>query len=96
VACETVPKVNEGQPNVVERIERGEVDLVINTPLGRESQYDEKAIRVAAVARGVTCVTTLQGAAAAVAGIAARRRGAPAVRALQDDAAAAPDGDART
>jgi carbamoyl-phosphate synthase large subunit len=92
IACETVPKVNEGRPSVVDRIESGEVDLVINTPLGHASQYDEKAIRTAAVARGVTCVTTLQGAAAAVAGIAARRRGAPTVRALQEDAAADPGG----
>ena len=88
IACETVFKVNEGSPNVVDRIARGDIDLVINTPLGRESQYDEKAIRAAAVARGVTCVTTLQGAAAAVAGIEARRRGAPSVRALQEDAVA--------
>ena len=47
---ETVFKVNEGRPNIVDHIKSGEISLVINTPLGRVSHYDEQAIRRAALA----------------------------------------------
>src|SRR5207247_9717603 len=43
--CATVFKVNEGRPNVADHIKQGEIALVINTPLGRTSHYDEQAIR---------------------------------------------------
>ena len=85
IECERVYKVNEGSPNVVERIAQGGVHLVINTPLGRESLYDEKAIRAAAVAHGVPCVTTIQGATAAVAAIESQIRRALDVRHLQEE-----------
>ncbi|HKA24011.1 MAG TPA: carbamoyl-phosphate synthase large subunit [Candidatus Eisenbacteria bacterium] len=85
IECERVFKVNEGSPNVVERIAAGSVHLVINTPLGRESLFDEKAIRAAAVAHGVPCVTTIQGATAAVAAIESQIRRALDVRHLQEE-----------
>jgi len=50
VPCEEVYKVNEGRPNIVDLIKTSKVHLVINTPLGRESFYDEKSIRRAAIA----------------------------------------------
>jgi carbamoyl-phosphate synthase large subunit len=84
IECERIHKVNEGHPNVVDRIAGGEVHLVINTPLGRASQFDEKSIRTAAVTHGVTCVTTLQGAQAAVAAIESQRQGRLEVRSLQE------------
>ena len=69
IPASPILKMHEGRPNIADAVVNGQVALVINTPLGRASQYDEKAIRAAAVARGVTCVTTLQGATAAVAGV---------------------------
>ena len=62
----------------------GQIQLVLNTPLGRKSKHDERAIRLAAMEQGVPCVTTLPGAAAAVCGIEAVQAGAFGVRALQD------------
>jgi carbamoyl-phosphate synthase large subunit len=69
---------------VVDRIAAGEVTLVINTPLGRESQYDERAIRAAALRHGVPTVTTISGALAAISGIEALSRGPLDVSALQE------------
>jgi carbamoyl-phosphate synthase large subunit len=66
-------KVEEGRPNVVDHVKNGSVDLIINTPLGRASRFDEKAIRRAAIQHGVTCITTLSAATAAVNGIRAQR-----------------------
>ncbi|HEU5238789.1 MAG TPA: carbamoyl-phosphate synthase large subunit, partial [Pyrinomonadaceae bacterium] len=64
--CATVFKVNEGRPNVADHIKQGEIALVINTPLGRVSHYDEQAIRRAALQYNVPCVTTMTGAQALV------------------------------
>jgi len=69
VPCEEVYKVNEGRPNIVDLIKTGKVQLVINTPLGRESFYDEKSIRRAAIRYNIPCITTLSAAHAAVRGI---------------------------
>ena len=69
VPCEEVYKVNEGRPNIVDLIKTSKVQLVINTPLGRESFYDEKSIRRAAIRYNIPCITTLSAAHAAVRGI---------------------------
>jgi carbamoyl-phosphate synthase large subunit len=84
VPVEQVYKVGQGSPTVVDLLRKGEVQLVLNTPRGRKSKDDERAIRLAAVEHGVPCVTTLSGASAAVFGIEAQRQGAFEVRALQD------------
>jgi carbamoyl-phosphate synthase large subunit len=63
---ESVFKVNEGRPNIVDHIKRGEIALIINTPLGRVSHFDEQAIRRAALQYSVPCVTTMTGAQAIV------------------------------
>jgi carbamoyl-phosphate synthase large subunit len=81
---EKVFKVNEGRPNVVDLIKSASLDLIINTPLGRASRYDEKAIRRAAIQRGVTCITTLSAAAAVVNGIRALKEGQVQVASLQE------------
>jgi carbamoyl-phosphate synthase large subunit len=81
---ETVYKVNEGRPNIVDLIKTGKVDLVINTPLGRESFYDEKSIRRAAIRYNVPCITTLSAANAAARGIRAMAGHTVEVAALQD------------
>jgi carbamoyl-phosphate synthase large subunit len=71
VPCERVFKVNEGRPNVVDLIKSDAIDLIVNTPLGRGSFYDERAIRRAAMNYSVVTFTTLTGASAAVSAIAA-------------------------
>jgi carbamoyl-phosphate synthase large subunit len=82
---ETVFKVNEGRPNIVDHIKRGEISLVINTPLGRASHYDEQAIRRAALQYNVPCVTTMTGALALIEAItAAGTQTAPSVHSLQE------------
>ncbi len=73
--CSTVFKVNEGRPNVADHIKQGEIALVINTPLGRASHYDEQAIRRAALQYNVPCVTTMTGAQALVEALASRVAG---------------------
>ena len=69
----------EGSPHVVDWIERGDVDLVINTPTGTAARTDGYEIRGAATARGIPCITTLSGGMAAARAIAAARHGEPAV-----------------
>ena len=85
IACRTVPKHFEhGAQNTVELIEAGEIDLVINTPHGSTGpRIDGYEIRSAAVATDTPCITTVQGAAAAVMGIEAQIRGDLQVRSLQ-------------
>jgi len=84
IHCREVFKVREGRPHAVDLIEAGEIQLVINTPLGRASEYDEKAIRESAVALGVPVITTVAGALAAVSGMEALTRGPLEVSALQE------------
>jgi carbamoyl-phosphate synthase large subunit len=85
LAAEIVFKVNEGRPNVVDFIKNGEIALVINTPLGRASHYDEQAIRRAALQYSVPCVTTMTGAQALVEALASGAiRASADVHALQE------------
>jgi len=77
-------KVNEGRPNIADAIINGEIQMVINTPFGKVSHYDESAIRRTAISHGVPCITTLSGAEAAIEGIRDLRRGALPIFALQD------------
>jgi len=78
-----VLKVHEGHPHIVDEIANRKIDLVINTPLGRESHRDDSEIRRTAVKHGVPCITTLSGATAAAEGIASVRAGTLGVRSLQ-------------
>jgi len=85
LTVENVFKVNEGRPNIVDHIKRGEISLVINTPLGRVSHFDEQAIRRAALQYNVPCVTTMTGAQAIVEAIAASAfNKTPTVHSLQE------------
>ena len=82
---ETVFKVNEGRPNIADHIKSGEISLIINTPLGRVSRFDEQAIRRAALQHNVPCVTTITGAQALVEAIAASSADTtPNVHSLQE------------
>jgi carbamoyl-phosphate synthase large subunit len=84
VPVERIHKLSEGSPNVVDRIEAGEVDLVINTPTGSGARADGSEIRRAAVGRGIPCITTLSGASAAQRAIRAVRAGSTDVLSLQE------------
>ncbi|MEJ7846943.1 MAG: carbamoyl-phosphate synthase large subunit [Pyrinomonadaceae bacterium] len=82
---ESVFKVNEGRPNIADLIKQGEIALIINTPLGKTSHYDEQAIRKAALQFNVPCVTTITGAEALVEAIAAKKsEEKTTVRSLQE------------
>jgi carbamoyl-phosphate synthase large subunit len=102
---ETVRKAHEERPHLLDHLVNREIDLVINTPLGGSSHVDDAHIRQAALKYDIPCITTLSGARAAVAGIAAMRRHDLEVRSLQSrrapaagkrpTAAALSDGSAR-
>jgi carbamoyl-phosphate synthase large subunit len=84
IDVKVVYKVNEGRPNVADHIVNREIDMVINTPLGRDSFFDDLSVRRAATMAQIPCITTLTGASAAVAAIKALRSQALTVRSLQD------------
>jgi carbamoyl-phosphate synthase large subunit len=77
-------KVNEGRPHVGDEILNRKIQLVINTPLGRESFFDDHTVRRIAMMHGIPCITTLTGAAAAVNAIKALHTEGLTVRALQE------------
>jgi carbamoyl-phosphate synthase large subunit len=85
VPAERINKIGEGSPHVLDWIERGDVDLVINTPTGVGARTDGYEIRRAAVRHGIPCLTTLAAGGSAARAIAgARRDGEPAVLCLQE------------
>ncbi len=84
IESECVNKLHEGRPNIVDIIENGAIQLVINTPSGKLSQYDDSYIRKAAVKHGIPYITTTAAALAAAKGIAAYKCGTPTVKALQE------------
>jgi carbamoyl-phosphate synthase large subunit len=84
IAVEVIYKVNEGRPNVADHLVNRKIDLVINTPLGRESFFDDRAVRRAATMAQVPCITTLTGASASVSAIKALRTEGLTVRSLQN------------
>ncbi len=84
IDAEIVFKVNEGRPHVGDEIVNHRIQLVINTPLGRESFFDDKFVRRTAMMQQVPCITTLTGAAAAVFAIKALATEGLTVRSLQE------------
>jgi carbamoyl-phosphate synthase large subunit len=83
IVAEPVLKMHEGRPNIVDGIMNHEINLIINTPAGKLSQYDDSYIRKAAIKYKVPYITTLAAARAAAKGIAAYRAGKAEVRSLQ-------------
>jgi carbamoyl-phosphate synthase large subunit len=84
LAVRTVLKVHEARPHVVDLLINGEIALVVNTPLGRESHEDDGIIRRTALKYDIPCITTLSGAMACAEGIAALKREGLSVRSLQE------------
>lgn len=83
IPSELILKLHEGRPNIVDEIKNKKIQLVINTPSGKLSKYDDSYIRKAAIRYKVPYITTLAAAAAAAKGIAAYLRGKPEVKSLQ-------------
>ena len=75
IPSEVVYKVREGRPDIVDHVRNGRVKLMINTPLGKKSVYDEQAMRLAGLRFGVPCITTVRAALAAVQAIRSQRAG---------------------
>ena len=84
IPVETILKIGEGSPNVVDLIEQKQCDLVINTPTGSGARADGYEIRSAAIRHGIPIITTMTGASAAARAISARREGAGEVLSLQE------------
>ncbi len=77
-------KVREGRPDVVDRIKNGDIQLIINTPLGKKAQYDEAAMRLSGLRFGVPCITNLQAAKALPSALRALKAGEMGVVKLQE------------
>jgi len=84
IGSEPILKLHEGRPNIDDAIKNGEIQLVVNTPIGKASQYDDSYIRKAAIKYKVPYITTAAAASAAVKGIAAFKRGKSGVKPLQE------------
>jgi carbamoyl-phosphate synthase large subunit len=84
IACEYIRKVHEGRPNIADAIVNGEIDLIINTPAGKTSEYDDSYIRKNAIKYKIPYITTTSAALSSTRGIKARRNGAYKVKSLQE------------
>jgi carbamoyl-phosphate synthase large subunit len=83
IECEKILKMSAGRPNIVDAIKNGEIQLVINTPIGKRGASDDSYIRKTAIKHKVPYFTTMAAAKAAVKGIAAYRQKEPSVVSLQ-------------
>jgi carbamoyl-phosphate synthase large subunit len=83
IPVQTVFKVGEGRPDIVDQIKNREIHLVINTPSGKKPKADEVAIRSQSVAHNIPCITTLSGAEAVVNAIESLKRGM-SVKSIQE------------
>jgi len=84
IETELILKLQEGRPNIVDAITNGEIQLVVNTPSGKLSQYDDSYIRKTAIKYKVPYITTLAAAKAAARGIGEYQKGYSKVKSLQD------------
>ncbi len=84
IECEYIRKVHEGRPNIADAIVNGGIDLIINTPAGKTSEYDDSYIRKNAIKYKIPYITTTSAALSSTRGIKARRNGAYKVKSLQD------------
>ena len=84
ISCETISKVGEGRPNIVDYIKNGDVQFIINTPLGQKSRYDEYEIGKSSIRYKVPATTTIAGAQAALRAIRRIKNNKMKYRSLQD------------
>ncbi len=84
VQAEMIAKINEGRPDIVDVIKNGEIQLVINTPIGKASAKDDSYIRKNAIRYGIPYITTVAAAVATANGVAARKDGHDTLKSLQE------------
>ncbi len=84
IKATSIKKIYEGRPNIVDAIKNGEIQLVVNTPAGKQSEYDDSYIRKNAIKYKIPYITTTSAALAATKGIKDRQNGAYIVKSLQD------------
>jgi len=84
IPSELILKVHQGRPNIVDAIKNKEIDLVVNTPAGRLSEYDDSYIRKNAIKYKIPYITTTSAALSATEGIRERQNGEYKVKSLQD------------
>tara|TARA_B100000530_G_scaffold283486_1_gene197566 strand:- start:23 stop:514 length:492 start_codon:yes stop_codon:yes gene_type:complete len=84
VKCKEIYKVGEGRPNIVDEIKNNSIALIINTPLGKQSRYDEYEIGRAAIKYKVNAITTIEGAQAVVRAVRNVKFGKLNYQSLQD------------
>jgi len=84
VQARQIAKINEGRPNLLDCLKNGEIQLVINTPIGKASAVDDSYIRKNAIRYGIPYITTLAAAEAAANGIQAHRHGNEPLKSLQE------------
>ena len=84
VNVKMVSKIGEGKPDIIDLIKGSEIDLIINVPAGKKSLMDSKPIRSAAVVQGVTYITTLEGAQAAISGMDSLEKTGFSVQSIQE------------
>lgn len=84
IAAEPINKLTDGRPDIVDAIKNGDIQLIINTPKGPQTEIDDSYIRKAAIKYRIPYITTATAAGAATLGIEARRSGKALVRSLQE------------
>ena len=84
ITCTSISKVGEGRPNVVDYIKNGDIQFIINTPLGQKSRYDEYEIGKSAIRYNISATTTISGAQAALRAIRRIKNHSMTYRSLQD------------
>ncbi|MCP3919503.1 MAG: carbamoyl-phosphate synthase large subunit [bacterium] len=82
--CTRVNKVHEGRPHIVDSVKNREIDLILNTPIGKQQRVDDSEIRSAAITAGIPTITTLAGIRAVVSALTALHKGQQSVRSLQE------------
>ena len=84
IPVQRVNKVHEGRPHVVDMIKNREIDVILNTPYGKQQRHDDSSIRSSAVTAGIPCITTRAGISALVSAFSAIHRGDFGVKSIQE------------
>jgi carbamoyl-phosphate synthase large subunit len=84
IDAQLVSKMNQGRPDIIDRLKNGEIKLIVNTPMGKQSNIDDSYIRKAAIKYKIPYITTITAAVATTKGIEARLKGVGEVKSLQE------------
>jgi carbamoyl-phosphate synthase large subunit len=84
IANTHIQKLHEGRPNLADAIKNNQLQLIINTPVGREGKHDDSYVRMMAIQRKIPYVTSMAAAQATVEGVAAMKKGTPEPKSLQE------------